>query len=71
MAVDEAIKQATRGRINRQARIIAEDMVGEDDFVKLIRMNGALAVLNMALGMETDQQANLLVDKARKLRTKD
>lgn len=68
--LDEAIKPATRKRINRQARIIAEDMVDEEDFVNLIRMSGALAVLGMAMVSDTDQEANLLVDKARKLRTK-
>lgn len=65
-----AISNKTKVRINRQAKIVAEDMVDEDNFVNLIRMNGALAILNMALGMDTDQSANLLVSKARKLRTK-
>jgi hypothetical protein len=65
-----AINIKTKARINRQAKIIAEDMIDEEDFVNLIRMNGALAVLNMALGVETDNQANQLVAKARKLRTK-
>ena len=69
-AVDESIKKATRDRINRQARIIADDMVSEDDAFRLTRMNGAMAILNMAIGMSTDQQANLLIDKARKLTNK-
>lgn len=65
-----AISARTKSRINRQARIIAEDMVDEEDFVNLIRMNGALAILNMALAMEKDTHAEQLVDKARKLRVK-
>ena len=65
-----AISSKTKVRINRQAKIVAEDMVDEDNFVNLIRMNGALAIVKMALGMETDQSDNLLVSKDRKLRTK-
>ncbi len=68
LAIEEAIKKATRDRINRQARIIADEMVGEEDSISLIRMNSALSILSMALGMETDQQANLLLGKARKLK---
>lgn len=65
-----AISTKTKTRVNRQAKLIAEDMVDEEDIFRLVRMNGALAILAMALGMETDAEANLLVTKARKLRTK-
>ena len=65
-----AISTKTTNRVNRQAKLIAEDMVDEEDIFRLVRMNGALAILSMALGMETDADANLLVTKARKLRTK-